>query len=107
MVTVADWAKVIEDLAAARKCWVLHLRDCSPAEVTCAELTKACPILAGALYCLAEGTCAVYFDDEPSALAAFGQIVGDDGPTKTNSYNGPARVYAYLAGPNGGITENT
>lgn len=41
------------------------------------------------------------------ARALFEQIIGDDGPTATNPYDGPHRVYAYLTGPRGGITENT
>lgn len=46
-------------------------------------------------------------DTGEAARRLFDQVVGDDGPTQENSYNGPHRVYAYLAGPGGGITENT
>lgn len=49
----------------------------------------------------------VHFDTESMAREAFDQTVGDDGPSRLNDYNGPVRVYACLAGPDGVITENT
>lgn len=47
------------------------------------------------------------YDNEEQALLVFRQVVGDDGPMPDNPYRGPHKVYAYLAGPRGGITENT
>jgi hypothetical protein len=48
------------------------------------------------------------FKFEKECDAYYRQTVGDDGPTKTNSYNGPARVYACKIKPYSGITaENT
>lgn len=37
----------------------------------------------------------------------YDKIVGDDGPTKSNPYDGPIRVYALTCGPKGFLTENT
>jgi hypothetical protein len=37
----------------------------------------------------------------------FDQVIGDNGPTNLNHYEGPARVYALVIGPNGMETENT
>ena len=37
----------------------------------------------------------------------YDKIVGDDGPTKSNPYDGPIRVYALTCGPEGFLTENT
>lgn len=46
--------------------------------------------------------------DEADAREAFNTVVGDDGPTKTNPYDGPCRIYACLISPTSGIvTENT
>jgi hypothetical protein len=54
-----------------------------------------------------DGWLLLLLDTEDAARLLFDQVVGDDGPTQSNSYTGPHRVYAYLAGPDGGITENT
>jgi hypothetical protein len=41
-------------------------------------------------------------------LKAFWSVVGDDGPTKTNPYNGPVRVFACTYDPDGiTMNENT
>ena len=56
---------------------------------------------------LLDGKIWLTFPTYAAALDVFGGIVGDDGPTHTNSYDGPGRVYALLAGPDGLITENT
>ena len=45
------------------------------------------------------------FDTREEQQAAYWSIVGDDGPTKTNPYDGPMRVYA-LTISNLGNTEN-
>jgi hypothetical protein len=49
----------------------------------------------------------ILLSDEAKIMVLFHQVVGDDGPTRDNPYKGKARVYAYVAGPSGGITENT
>jgi hypothetical protein len=49
----------------------------------------------------------VMFDTREEAKAFFDTVVGEDGPTKTNPYNGPANVYACWGGPEGIISENT
>jgi len=52
-----------------------------------------------------EGFC--IFDTKEEVEAFYDMIVGDDGPTKSNPYNGPIRVYALTCGPNGLMNENT
>lgn len=47
------------------------------------------------------------FDTEEEMNSFYDKIVGDDGPTKSNPYNGPIRVYALTFGPNGMLNENT
>lgn len=48
------------------------------------------------------------FDTMGEMMEAYNQTVGEDGPTKTNQYNGPTRIYACAVKPDGTIlTENT
>jgi len=48
------------------------------------------------------------FDTEQECRKHFDMIVGDDGPTKTNKYNGDVRVYALTCDNEGLLkTENT
>jgi hypothetical protein len=50
----------------------------------------------------------ISFDSEGECIAAYEATVGDDGPTKTNSYSGPLRVYALTCDPQGQTqNENT
>lgn len=54
------------------------------------------------------GRAFVLFDTKAEATAAFECTVGDDGPTETNAYDGPYKVYALLASPEkGALDENT
>lgn len=47
-------------------------------------------------------------EDLTEARRLYGLTIGDDGPTATNSYKGPVRVYALLADRKGNIlTDNT
>lgn len=55
-----------------------------------------------------EGSTYLFFSTEEEMLAVYNQTVGDDGPTETNPYNGPARVYALTCDPEGNThNENT
>lgn len=47
------------------------------------------------------------FDNEKDMENFYNKIVGDDGPTELNPYNGPIKVYALTCGPNGLLNENT
>jgi hypothetical protein len=48
------------------------------------------------------------FDDEAEMEKIYNLTVGDDGPTESNSYSGPARVFACTCNPDGELmTENT
>lgn len=50
----------------------------------------------------------VMFDTEAEMDEYYNQTVGEEGPTPTNPYNGPAKVYALTCSPTGEIlTENT
>lgn len=74
------------------------------------ELIKAAPYLNydEDHQLLIEGCGTLVFDSEEEMNETFELTVGDDGPTKTNPYNGPARVYALTCSPDGQLlTENT
>lgn len=64
--------------------------------VNMAEFQKAAPFISGGTaFSMACGnTVFVFFDTEPEMFTAFDSVVGDDGPTETNPYDGPASVMA-------------
>lgn len=77
-----------------------------------AEIVKAAPILRDIYeskpHELTDGFALLWFESEEEAREAFLSTVGDDGPTRTNPYDGPAKVYALLIAPDGQMqTENT
>lgn len=73
------------------------------------ELAKAVPLLSEdeLLLLVMHKEIFLPFDNKAEAREFFDSVVGDDGPTKTNKYDGPARVYALMGGPSGWLTENT
>src|SRR5687767_8195572 len=50
---------------------------------------------------LADSSGYLLFDTEKEMELIYNNTVGDDGPTKTNKYNGLARVYLLTCGPDG------
>lgn len=56
--------------------------------------------------CLADGYMFILCDTEKECQLLFESVVGDEGPTKTNQYDGPCRVFAMTINNNGEI-ENT
>lgn len=74
------------------------------------EIPKAAPYLSAdeAMHLWHYGTVYLLFQSEEEMHAAYWRTVGDDGPTKTNPYNGPAKVYALTCGADGLLqNENT
>jgi hypothetical protein len=50
----------------------------------------------------------ILFDSEEEMIDCYEKTVGDDGPTKSNPYNGKIRVYAVTCSPKGELmNENT
>lgn len=74
------------------------------------ELVKAVPflnLLDHAQSIVDEKVC-ILCEDEEECEDLFWQVVGEDGPTKSNPYNGPIKVYALTYNPDGVImNENT
>lgn len=86
--------------------------DLETFDVDLAELTKAAPWFFGdpeiSGDAVMEGFAIVLFDSEEEMDTAFDSTVGDDGPTKVNSYSGPTTVFACTCDPNGLLLgENT
>lgn len=86
-----------------------HLQPEGP--MTAEEIMKACPLLD---FWGRNGQ--AFIDDcwyflyktEEEMNEAYYHVVGDDGPTKYNAYDGPARVYALTIGKDGQpLNENT
>lgn len=74
------------------------------------EILKACPIFNfdTDTQILFDGIGFLIFDTQEEMEKIYDQIVGDDGPTKFNSYSGPAAVYALTCDNNGEfLNENT
>lgn len=74
------------------------------------EVLKAAPYLSVSddAQIIADGCGVILCDSKEEAERIFYQTVGDDGPTETNPYNGPARVYAMTCSDGGMLlNENT
>ena len=57
---------------------------------------------------LLDGHCLLVCDSAEERDRLYGQIVGDDGPTESNPYDGPVRVYALTFDDTGQmLNENT
>lgn len=57
---------------------------------------------------LYEGAACLFFDTRAEMEAVYGRIVGDEGPTESNPYDGPCRVYALTCRNDGQLlNENT
>lgn len=74
------------------------------------EVRKAAPYLEGhdeTIQFVADEVGYLLCDTREEMERLFGMTVGDDGPTKANTYDGPVRVYALTCGPDGLENENT
>lgn len=92
---------------------VIHMydRDANTMpDVDPSEIVKAAPYLNLFEHGqhLVDGYACLLFDCEAECYDAFNRTVGDDGPTASNTYAGPARVGALMISADGElITENT
>lgn len=106
--------KVLSLLCKFKKKWGLYLAvpanwdDVVPSRQN--ELQKAVPYLNRdqVFELLLQGSVYLFCDSEEECYRYYEQTVGDDGPTETNPYDGPVRVYALTCDPNGELqAENT
>jgi hypothetical protein len=50
---------------------------------------------------MCDGEAFLFFDTEAEMRSYYERTVGEDGPTATNPYKGPFRVWAMTCGPDG------
>lgn len=107
MDVIDHWTLFEQFLQCSKKYGVLL--SCSSDNPLPEEVEKAAPGLSRTEYILLASGDKMYaiFDTYHEANAFFWKVVGDDGPTQNNPYNGPVRVFACMGGPEGIITENT
>ena len=100
--------RLCEAYCAVHKQWGIYISfpehsydaDCTDQDIAREqeEILKACPPLRQAgtdrYPALIDGSALLLFDTRKEQQEAYNSIVGDDGPTATNPYNGPMRVYA-------------
>lgn len=76
----------------------------------CEDVVKAAPYLKDLKFIqlLADESGVIVCDSAKQRDELYAQTVGDDGPTKTNKYKGPCRIYALTIDADGTpVNENT
>lgn len=98
---------VAERIARTEKVWALYLSTGHALDLVGPD--SPVPFLSSSerLQLRLSGWLLLLLDTEEAARRLFDQVVDEYGPKQAGSYNGPHRVFAYLAGPNSEITENT
>jgi hypothetical protein len=106
---VLSGIELAQTVAKSLKKPVLFLGLTQVDGVDYAEILKAVPYLTFEhLQVLSEGEAVIVCDSVKEQQRLYWQTVGDDGPTKINKYNGPARVYALTINAKGEVlNENT
>jgi len=105
---VRDIVKELQTHCKEHKQWGILLKK--GLGETAEEQRETCPFLtleeARELY--NEYDLLRYYDTQEACEADFGQAVGDEGPTDTNDYRGPANTYALMCDSEGELyAENT
>lgn len=108
-----DTCSALQLICKTQKVWGLHFR----VDEACEHVFRAAPWLKAApfggdddplLQMVMEEHGIVLFETEDEMVRCFEATVGDTGPTKTNPYDGPCRVYVATCDPDGQLlNENT
>lgn len=101
--------EMLSAMCQAKKKWGIFLQVSNDGG-NWAELQKAVPFFSVSEMAefWHEFNGVIFLDSEEELQAICGQIIGDEGPTSLNTYNGFARVYALSCGPDGTLySENT
>jgi hypothetical protein len=106
---VLDWSETACALAAALGKPVLYVSLNHEAKDDPEAMYGAAPYLRDVdLQIAVDGQATIVCDSWEECEALYDQTVGDDGPTKTNPYDGPGRVYALTIDATGQMqNENT
>lgn len=103
--------KAFSALCKATGKWGLFIQfHCGDGKDDWKEIYEAAPFLLNdeCLQIVADESGFFLFDDETEMERHYDLVVGDDGPTKSNPYNGPMRIYALTCDPSGQtLNENT
>lgn len=110
--------EILQHLCIATNKWGLYLlnntaynmKDANSEQIA-VESFKAAPYLdinEHPYFGYTDETCYLLFDTEEECYEKYNLTVGDEGPTSTNSYEGPGNVYAMMVSNLGeGMNENT
>jgi len=105
MRALKDWTEVVQRVAISFNRPVLYLSFCG--DHLPYEYKKAAPFLTDDhIYNIMEGHMYIICKTQKEMRELYNQVVGDDGPTKANPYNGPARVYALTCSAKGVLLSN-
>jgi hypothetical protein len=104
---IASGPKAAEYIARTNGLWALYLSTGDVLQPSAPDSPVPFLTMKERLDLTLNGWMILLSDTEAKIMTLFHQAVGDDGPTRDNPYKGKARVYAYVTGPSGGITENT
>lgn len=104
--------EMLQEVCRASKKWGMFVNlNCPVNIMNCwGEIEKAAPYLDASKHhqLIGDGYGYLLFDTEEEMIKTYELTVGDDGPTKSNPYDGPARVYALTCSPEGQfLNENT
>jgi len=108
MKIINDSETILSSLCKSHEKWGMYISFVDDTDLQ--EIFKAAPYLntEAFMHTCVNGCGYILFDTEEEMMDLYHQTVGDDGPTKLNSYNGPARVYALTCDPQGNLlNENT
>lgn len=109
MVQKLEMIAVLQLLCKSTKKWGVYI-SFSTEYNAFLDIVKAAPYLSLSddAQIIGDGCGIILCDTEAEADAVFWSTVGDDGPTKTNKYDGPLKVYALTCNPRGALlNENT
>lgn len=100
-IDTADW------IAQERKCWVLYLSTSDSLQPMAKDSPVPFLTAEERVTLTVQGWLMFLYDDGVEAKTLFDQVVGEDGPRPSNPYAGKHKVYAFLTGPQGPVSENT
>lgn len=103
---VYDSTELFQAFCRLANCFGLFLILDDKSSHSLEELKRACPLLpTGDAWKLLELDRGIYlfYDSVEKMESAYDYVVGDDGPTKVNSYDGPVRILAVTCNSDGNL----
>ena len=108
------FSECMRKLCKATNQWGLYLSTFEPDGMETDTFLKELPLAAPGLLdenyheLFLEGRIVLMFANQEECNAVYGNVIGDDGPTDTNEYDGDVRVYALTCDNEGSLrNENT